>query len=328
MPYLYRHIRLDKNEPFYIGIGSDDGGKYKRAFDKHKRSSFWNKIVSKAGYEVEIILDDLTWDEVCLKEIEFIKLYGRKDLNEGTLCNLTGGGDGMLGVKVSPERIKRFVKAISEPVIQYTLSGEFVKEFITIVAAEKELNINGSQITACCQNKKNKKTAGGYVWRYKDPERWTPPVYSDNTNHPSIYKDQQKALIQYTMQGVFIKEWSSIRQTERETGITRSTITSSCKKPNRSAGGFLWRYKDPEKWFEPVYKIKSDEPDYYFKRAEKNKKPVLQYTLSGELVKEWKSAPDAARDLSLSRTLINLCCNNKRGFSQGFIWKYKDNDNI
>lgn len=23
MAYLYRHIRLDKNEPFYIGIGSD-----------------------------------------------------------------------------------------------------------------------------------------------------------------------------------------------------------------------------------------------------------------------------------------------------------------
>jgi hypothetical protein len=23
MIYLYRHIRLDKNEPFYIGIGED-----------------------------------------------------------------------------------------------------------------------------------------------------------------------------------------------------------------------------------------------------------------------------------------------------------------
>jgi hypothetical protein len=25
MAYLYRHIRHDKNEPFYIGIGSDNG---------------------------------------------------------------------------------------------------------------------------------------------------------------------------------------------------------------------------------------------------------------------------------------------------------------
>ena len=29
MAYVYRHIRLDKNEPFYIGIGSDK--EYKRA---------------------------------------------------------------------------------------------------------------------------------------------------------------------------------------------------------------------------------------------------------------------------------------------------------
>lgn len=28
MAYVYRHIRLDKNEPFYIGIGKDEGGKY------------------------------------------------------------------------------------------------------------------------------------------------------------------------------------------------------------------------------------------------------------------------------------------------------------
>jgi len=25
MAYLYRHIRLDNNEPFYIGIGNDQG---------------------------------------------------------------------------------------------------------------------------------------------------------------------------------------------------------------------------------------------------------------------------------------------------------------
>ena len=31
MAYVYRHIRLDKNEPFYIGIGKDDSGEYKRA---------------------------------------------------------------------------------------------------------------------------------------------------------------------------------------------------------------------------------------------------------------------------------------------------------
>lgn len=97
MAYLYRHIRLDKNEVFYIGIGSDNKGKYKRANSKYERNRHWKFITDKIKYEVEIILDDLTWEEACEKEKEFIKLYGRKDLNEGTLVNMTDGGDGMTG---------------------------------------------------------------------------------------------------------------------------------------------------------------------------------------------------------------------------------------
>lgn len=105
MCYVYRHIRLDSNEPFYIGVGSDTN--YKRAFLKHKRSKFWNEIVNKAPYEVEIMLDDLTLEEACEKEKEFIRLYGRKELKQGTLVNLTDGGDGRFGSVMSDKEKKR-----------------------------------------------------------------------------------------------------------------------------------------------------------------------------------------------------------------------------
>jgi len=97
MAVLYRHIRLDKNVPFYIGIGKTEA----RAYSKQGRSSYWKSIVAKTGYEVEVLFDGLTWEEACKKEAEFIKLYGRSDLNEGTLCNLTDGGEGSLNP--SPE---------------------------------------------------------------------------------------------------------------------------------------------------------------------------------------------------------------------------------
>lgn len=104
MAYLYRHIRKDKNEPFYIGIGSDD--KYLRAYDfkQNRRNTIWNKISSKTEIIVEIILDDLTWEQACKKEIEFITLYGRKDKCLGTLSNLTDGGEGAVGYIVSEEK--------------------------------------------------------------------------------------------------------------------------------------------------------------------------------------------------------------------------------
>lgn len=96
MAYLYRHIRLDKNEPFYIGIGNDDN--YSRANFKHNRNKHWNNVVAKTNYEVEIILDNLSWDEAKTKEIEFILLYKRKDKCNGVLVNKTDGGDGCVGL--------------------------------------------------------------------------------------------------------------------------------------------------------------------------------------------------------------------------------------
>lgn len=94
MAYVYRHIRHDKNQPFYIGIGSDNN--YKRAYQKSKtkRSKHWHSI-AKNGYDVEIIIDGISWEQACEKEKEFIKLYGRSDINTGILCNHTSGGDGV-----------------------------------------------------------------------------------------------------------------------------------------------------------------------------------------------------------------------------------------
>jgi hypothetical protein len=85
MAYVYRHIRHDKNEPFYIGIGSDMTNK--RANERARRSKFWKKIIAKTDYEVEILFDDISFEEAKVKEIEFIKwkerfkywLFGKLD---------------------------------------------------------------------------------------------------------------------------------------------------------------------------------------------------------------------------------------------------------
>jgi hypothetical protein len=105
MAYLYRHIRLDKNEPFYIGIGNDKY--YNRAFAKTGRNKIWHNIVSKTEYEVEIIYDGMTKEQAFEKEKEFIKLYGRKNLGTGTLCNLTNGGEGGFGIVRSEENKRK-----------------------------------------------------------------------------------------------------------------------------------------------------------------------------------------------------------------------------
>ena len=131
MAYLYRHIRLDKNEPFYIGIGSDSN--YNRAYEikKDRRNIVWSRIASKSKIEVEIMLDGLSWDNACEKEIEFIKLYGRIDNGNGILSNLTDGGDGTIGLIVSEKTRKENSKRFSgkgNPMYNKSHSKELIEQ--------------------------------------------------------------------------------------------------------------------------------------------------------------------------------------------------------
>lgn len=105
MAYVYIHTRLDKNEVFYVGIGSDNQGKYIRANSKKRRSKFWKDIVEHTNYIIDIVYDNLSWKDACEKEIELINKYGRRDIGTGTLCNLTIGGDGVNGYRHNSERL-------------------------------------------------------------------------------------------------------------------------------------------------------------------------------------------------------------------------------
>lgn len=131
MAYVYRHIRLDKNEPFYIGIGSDSN--YYRAYQikSDRRNNVWNKIASKTDIEIEIMLDDLTWEQACEKEREFISLYGRIDKSNGILANLTDGGDGTIGIIVSEENRKKLsqrTKGENNPMFGKSISKESIQK--------------------------------------------------------------------------------------------------------------------------------------------------------------------------------------------------------
>lgn len=109
--YIYRHIRPDTNEVFYIGKGNNLNPKktsYKRMNISKKRNKIWHNIVNKNNgvFISQILFECETEQQVNEKEIEFIALYGRKDLGTGTLANLTNGGDGSLGGIMSEENKK------------------------------------------------------------------------------------------------------------------------------------------------------------------------------------------------------------------------------
>jgi hypothetical protein len=103
--YVYRHIRLDKNEVFYIGVGKEGTI---RAWNFNKRTAIWKNVYNKneGQIKVEILFHDLTELEADNKEIEFIALYKRK-CDGGTLVNYQPGGNNCTGYKLSEEHKKQ-----------------------------------------------------------------------------------------------------------------------------------------------------------------------------------------------------------------------------
>lgn len=55
-------------------------------------------------------------------------------------------------------------------------------------------------------------------------------------------KDQSKPVIQYTKDMVFVMEYASIKEAERQTGINNGHISKCCRGERKSAGGFKWSY--------------------------------------------------------------------------------------
>lgn len=52
-------------------------------------------------------------------------------------------------------------------------------------------------------------------------------------------------------------------------------------------------------------------------------KPVLQFTLDGEFVREWPSTAECGRN-GFSYQKISLCCLGKKPQYKGYKWKYKE----
>lgn len=103
MFYVYLHFHHDTGYPvcFYVGKGKQ--GSSKRAWVGANRNPLWRRIVAKHGYTVVVHKDGLTELEAFDLEKALIKSIGRRDLGTGPLANMTDGGDGMAGIKVSDE---------------------------------------------------------------------------------------------------------------------------------------------------------------------------------------------------------------------------------
>lgn len=123
-------------------------------------------------------------------------------------------------------------------------------------------------------------------------------------------------VMQYSYDNVFIKEYPSAIEAERQTGINAGSILAVCQQEKHcfSAGGFKWKAKSDPTPIEDFHKPK------LFIRV----KEVFQYTEDGEFVASYKNAKEAQRQTGVWSCQILRCARGVRGVKRagGYVWKF------
>jgi hypothetical protein len=201
MFYVYQHLRLDNNIPFYIGKGCKD-----RAFRIKRNNKGWNNIVNKIGFKVKIIKYFEDEDQAIKYEHELIDSYRSQGIELVNQTLYSPGGTkwsyideikarqskGQIGTKrpKTQEWCDKVSKANKgrqilwankigdalrgksknylshyKLILQYDLQNNLLNEYQSAQEAGRCLGKSGNSIADCAAGRQ--KTAYGFIWKYK-----------------------------------------------------------------------------------------------------------------------------------------------------------------
>lgn len=123
--YVYEWIRLDTNEPFYVGKGHGN-----RCYQlTRKGNKHFNNIVKSISCVVNILHDDLDEQTAYGLECYYIWLY--RDIIGYNLVNMNDGGEGQtLCGKSNPFYGKHHTEETKEKIRQYRRDNPYSEEMI------------------------------------------------------------------------------------------------------------------------------------------------------------------------------------------------------
>ena len=208
---IYQHSNPITGEIFYIGLGTKD-----RPYNFNTgRSKEWKEYISINGKpKVTILHGNLTVEEADKIERELVSRLGRKGVDiDGILLNKSSGGQkGALGIKQGPETLLKKSASMTGK----KMHSDEQKQKWSLERTGKKTNWDPNHIKA-------------------DKGRPKPPEFVGKGTSP---------VLQYDLNGRFIKEWPNQKEVFNQLGIKSSAIWSNIKGITKQAGGFIWKYKN------------------------------------------------------------------------------------
>lgn len=211
---VYKHTT--PSGKVYIGITSQTPSKRWLSGHGYTHNDYFYKAIQKYGWENithEILFDSLTKEEACAKEIELITYYKSNQREYG--YNISTGGDGVNGYKHNEER----------------------KAKMTTMWSKGHIPWNKGKTTPLETRLKQSKRKRGKP----SPRKGVKLTQDQIEKHRLLVS---KPVSQYTLNGELIQHWESAKVAAKTLNICHSNINSCCRKRLKSAGGFMWKYKE------------------------------------------------------------------------------------
>ena len=276
---LFPHIFIDMigiykitnpTNKIYIGKSKDIEYRWKQySYKKCTQQRKLYNSLQKYGVENHYFEVIEECDENLLNEREIYWIKEYTSVESG--LNLSYGGE---GGNHSLETINLIKLNKSKQITQYSLEGNFIKEWPSVTTAIAETNILA--IPGCLKNKI--KQAGGFIWKYKGDinfdfnlskhaskgTKWKDDrkfrkfkenhgEWNKGRKHPpeEIRKMKikkplsggRKKIIQCDLQGNFIKEWNSTIEAAISLNLKTGSINNNLKNLSKTSGGYIWKYK-------------------------------------------------------------------------------------
>lgn len=230
---VYFHKRADNGQVFYVGIGVK-----RRPKDKGNRNHFWHHVVNKYGYIVSVIHEGLDRDTAEEYEKKYINEFGRRDLGEGILVNLTNGGEGTTGSKKTDEEKELQRRIHSEKTGKEVFLYELYSESVLTFRSKRECNrfLNENLILKGRIKGDKSFIAGKYLLSYNEITQ------EEKCKLLNESKQVKLSVVQVDNNFNVVNEFSSVREASRKYGGTIAAVVN----PNmihKTAYGFRWFYK-------------------------------------------------------------------------------------
>ena len=318
---VYKHI--SPSGKVYVGISSDIKRRWTaNGYYYHLSDTVFSRALNKYGWQSFqhiIIAEDLSKQEACDMEKELIAYYKAKNLS----YNITDGGEGTSGFKPSKKQVQnRIDSRIANSSIDYLVIDKNFNYVICSTQIEVAKFLGGVQgnISHVLHQPIGYTFRKHYIWKH---EKGTP-----------IDIDFIKSQILSALD-IRHKKFSENGKIAGSKGIValRKRLKEMSPEERKIKYGHGDKHRGMHHSDEAKRKMsekaKGRDMSKVWEARKKHPynpthtKPVIQYTIAGELVKEYSSITNSSIETSIGKSAILNCLSGISKTSGGYKWQYK-----